>query len=84
MKRTIKPGDWYPPDVTEQRFNHLLELMVTGQRTCPEKSYEANSDDCTGTQTPSRTSNGASRNVNMSPANRQLQPNKLHLLVVKG
>lgn len=36
MKKTIKPEDCYPPDVTERRFNRLLELMVKGQRTCPE------------------------------------------------
>lgn len=58
MKQTIKPEDCYPEDVTERRFSRLLELMVTGRQTCPEKSPAGSSTDCTDTGTPSHTSTG--------------------------
>ena len=70
-KQSIKPDDYYPEDVTERRFNRLLELMVTGQRICPEKSDGAVVAMLKLLRILPQMFPG---NVNMSPANGQFQP----------
>ena len=54
-------ADSYPPEVAWQRFWALFDAMIVrGSPPDRRRSKQAASAGCSGTQTPSRTSEGAS------------------------
>ena len=57
----MKQEDHYPPDVVMARFHDLMDRMLRSLTPSPRISSWVASADCSGTRTPSHTSEGSSR-----------------------